>query len=173
MKDIPLTNYQLIAFFIPGQLFVFSYFIACENIKNIGSLVSCLQSVNIGFLLVSVAMSFLVGLVFDAIRNGCIEKCFDKCEKNKSKKMNWDFFYTGKKDDVGVFYGRYFTYYCFDFNLILSLISSLILIDGYSSLEYKYAITVTVILSIGFLIRDGISLRNDMIDVTNYKKNTP
>ena len=175
MKDIQLTNYQLISYYLPGQLFVFCFFITYQQVNSIDKLITSLKDLNIAFGVVSIIFSFLIGLIFDAIRNGFIEKIFKLIEKKKPKtdKINWDFFYTGDIKDVGVFYGRYFTYYCFDFNLIISLFISIIMLDSCGSLKYKLIFTLVSIGSIISLLSDGLVLRSDMAKATNYKNPKP
>lgn len=171
MKDIPLTNHQWISFFLPGQLFVFSFFITYRQVNSIDTLLYSLKSLNIAFLIVSIIFSFIMGLIIDAIRNVFIEGViFRIIEENKLKenRFNWDFFYLGEREEVGVFYARYYTYYCFDFNFILSLILSLITFY-FSFLNCKFSLTIIVLVSAFFLWRDAVILRRDMIKATNAK----
>src|ERR1035438_3149668 len=105
MKDIPLTNHQLIAFFLPGLLFVFCFFITFTHVNSIKTLICSLENLNIAFLIVAIILSFIIGLVFDAIRNVLFdEKIFKRRERNNAEinRLNWDFFYTGKREEVGV-----------------------------------------------------------------------
>jgi hypothetical protein len=172
MKNIPLTNFQLISYFLPGFVIVFCLFLALEPISNFSDIVDCMKDLNIGFLIASLIISFVFGVSIDAIRNGFIEARIIDCIERKihpNNKMDWSFYYKGSKEDVGLLYARYFTYYCFDGNMILALLISLAILFKYSVLVNCWLAVGTIIVCV-FLFCDAHSLRKDMVNVTHYSK---
>ena len=170
MKEIPLTNYQLLAYFAPGFIVVLCFFICNEPIKNWPTLKLALKEISISLIATALICSFIFGLIIDGLRNGCVEWLLDYNERRKPKKdkINWAFFYQGKKEDVALFYARYFTYYCFDINVVLALCLSVGLLDVYSHLPHKVLLTALFGAGVLLLLRDGLSLRIDMAEATNF-----
>jgi hypothetical protein len=170
MKEIPLTNYQLLAYFSPGFIVVLSFFICNEPIKDWPTLKLALKETSISLIAIALICSFLIGLITDGVRNGFVEWFFDYKERRKLQKdkINWAFFYQGKKEDVALFYARYFTYYCFDINVMLALCLSVGVLDVYSHLPHKELLTTFFGIGVLVLARDGLSLRIEMAQATNF-----
>ena len=191
MNISQLTRHQIICYFLVGFIFVllivFSYYkwsfdllIGIINNKEKNYLV-------IGVILLPV--SFLIGLIMDAIRNGILEDyiiephLLDYKEKENKKgkySINWEFFYPNDtdEDNVKAFYDRYYTYYVFDMNMIIALI----IVFGYSTFnifynclcEYscQYIFSSIVIGIITYIFwKDGIDLRVEMAKITNKLNN--
>lgn len=170
MKEIPLTNYQLLAYFAPGFIVVFCFFICNEPICDWDSLKLAFTDLSIGLLIGALISAFIVGLILDGLRNSAVECLLDLKDRKKApgNKVKWSFFYEGRKEDVALLYARYFTYYCFDFNVILALIVSVTILDIYSQLPEKWLLTIFFIVPALWLLWDGISLRKDIAAATNH-----
>lgn len=170
MKEIPLTNYQLISYFAPGFILVLCFFICNDPIKDWPTLKIALKEISISLTAIALFCSFIVGLIIDGFRNGCIEWLLDYRERNRpaKDKINWAFFYQGRKEDVALFYARYFTYYCFDINVVLALGLSVVMLDIYSLLPHKVLVSSFFAVGALMLLRDGLSLRIDMAQATNF-----
>jgi heme/copper-type cytochrome/quinol oxidase subunit 4 len=170
MDKIPLTNYQFIAYFLPGLPFITGVFITLEQVQAFPALLGCMKDLSIGFLILSLILSFIVGLIFDAVRNGVIDNLLDWM-LSKEFEVNWKFFYTGKSKKVGFFYARYFSYYCFDFNMVVSLTATAVLMAWKSSLLFECRMWVIIgsVLCNVILCIDAISLRKEMHQVTHQE----
>jgi hypothetical protein len=170
MKEIPLTNYQLLSYFAPGFIVVLCFFICNEPIIDWFTLKLALKDLSLALIASALFCSFIVGLLLDGIRNGILENLFNFLERKKdeSEKINWSFFYKGRKEDVALLYARYFIYYCFDFNAIFALFFSCLLLDIYSQLPHKVLISFIFGIAILALWIDGLSLRGDLAEATNY-----
>jgi len=170
MKEIPLTNYQLLAYFAPGFVVVFCFFMSNEPVHDWATLKLSLKEISIPLTAAALICSFIIGLFIDGLRNGFIEPLFKFKEHRlkKNKKINWDFFYQGKKEVVALFYTRYFTYYCFDINLVLAIVFSIAMLDVFSQLPHKLLTTILFCIGAIVLLVDGVSLRSDMAKATNF-----
>jgi hypothetical protein len=152
-------------------------YISYEPISDISSLLDCTKDLGIPFLILCLLLSFIAGLVFDAVRNGIVDNVLDGLIKwkilPKLFEVNWSFFFKENAEKVGYFYARYFTYYCFDYNLVLSLIASLVVIDIHSQLPHKMLVTWIGIIAIAVLKIDALSLRIEMRKATNLNNPNP
>jgi hypothetical protein len=163
MEKIPLTNYQLIAYFVPGFILEFCLFLSFERVVDYHSLLCRIEGVSIPLMVIFLFLAFAIGLVLDGIRNGIVDNLLDLLiliiPPGKYFKVNWDFFHKGKPETVGYFYARYFTYYCFDFNMILSICVSLWFLNHPANLIHLNTVNTIGLASAIFLFLDAISLR--------------
>ena len=170
MDKIPLTNYQFIAYFLPGFVFEFAFFLSFEEISGFHSLTFALKDVGIPFFVLFLLLAFAVGLIIDAIRNSSIDNWLDQRIKkgrlSENYEVNWAFFHEGDGKTVGYFYARYFTYYCFDWNMALAMLISTIALLVAHALPYLWIISVLSGVAIFFLGRDAMFLRDDMREAT-------
>jgi len=174
MEKIPLTTFHIIGYFLPGFIFIFSFFIANDHISNLPCLIKAIKELNYGILFLTIILSLIVGIVFDAIRNGIFENILfeKKWLKKWFREMNWNFFYIATEQKVARLYKRYFNYYVFDLNCILSLVFSALVLDKFSSLSpsYKGLVTFIAFVIIVVLLYDARSLREEMADITHDNK---
>lgn len=176
MDKIPLTNFQLIAYFVPGFVSVVGCFVAFEHISSFCCLIECLKGLNVAFLVLSLIASFIIGLIFDAVRNGILDNFIDcmisrrwlRFLRLQRIKIDWSYFYKGEKEEVGTFYARYFTYYCFDLNLLISLGASVAILVGCKVFSRASIQSLIIYTTMATLLIDAISLRRDMAKATGF-----
>jgi hypothetical protein len=172
MDKIQLNAHQIFAFFLPGIVFTIpsTYCYYYMNIEK-GSIDSFFKhykdnSILITFILL--ILSVLFGLFFDSIRNGLLEPIFERL--NKKRKINWDYFFEESEEKIENLYSKYYNFYVFNINLILSLISSAIVLKLCIPIDcnlFDYLIIGSVCLIFG---KEAYSLKREIIKITNLKK---
>ena len=84
------------------------------------------------------------------------------------KKINWDYFYKADNSKVGILYSRYYTNYCFNGNMVFSLIASGLLFWCYCHTpSVLHWAVIIILLSIIILGVDFFTLRGRIADYTN------
>lgn len=166
MDKSQLTQHQILSFFPPGFIFIacylFIYFYPANNIDFLSHFFEEIKIIGplggIGI----IVFSFIIGLIFDAIRNGILENALPS-------KINWEYFHhdtTTKKLDG--FYRRYYSYYVFDLNVSISLFicTIMLFLSASCNKTFNYLIAINLI-AIVFLAIDAFDLRKEMSTITN------
>lgn len=98
-------------------------------------------------------MAFVLGQLLDSIRD-LLERFFDRW----GEQVNWEFFFTADRAKVDRLDDFYFTYYVFNSNLVLPLLTFCLLAAGCGHWVMAFAIAVAA--AIVFL--DARSLRGEI-----------
>lgn len=163
-----LSQHHFLAFFFPGLFLLFNFFIiktppADNSFSDFANIAN--QNLKLplaSFLLIA---SVFIGIIIDALRNTFCEKLYDKMKKYNMIEA-WKKFASFDKDKKDLFYDSYYSYYCFDINIVIASIISLI----FYFYTFCYDRTLNIvswfsllnILLIYVLIRDASSLRTEM-----------
>jgi len=160
MDKIPITRHQLVAFFLPGFIFILFAFIACQQINSLTVFMDYTNDVSLFIAVVALILSFAIGILFDGIRDGFLESIWDNF-----KPINWKYFNNPNKDEIEGLYLRFYTYYTFDLNLS---ISNIFLIIIFLSFNYTNKfVWIVLIISTIISIVDACSLRKIIREITN------
>ena len=147
MEKIRLTNFQIIGYLIPGFAFLVLVYFSYYGFKIYETLEVVLydskNEFHFYYGLAVLILAFCIGLILDSIRNGIVEEYLDDRKfvqkynrKDISRKYNilssnveaddgiidWDYFFSSKEENCARLYGKFYTYYVFDVNLMLVLI---------------------------------------------------
>jgi hypothetical protein len=175
MKTPSLTSIQLIGYFLPGFMLIFLFF--CVQLNwNFERMITLFISKDTSYLVIGAILlpiSFTMGLIVDAIRNGLIE---DSLDEKRSKKINWEFFSFADNKEKKLVYERYFNYYVFDFNMAIVLIVVVLytlILSVYNLYNYGCHISLPYIISFFlmglvtyFLFKDALNLRDELANKT-------
>jgi len=176
MDKIPLTNYQFIAYFLPGLTLVLSLFIALEPITDFSTFADCIKDITPAIGIVLLLSCFIAGLVLDTTRTAAvdlfIDKVLAKMKLFQRFSIEWSYLYPDTKHEVGYFYARYYSYYCFDINMIVAIVASMIFIDHWSILAHRWPVNVFGPIAAICLLADAGVLRMEMHNITTGSKAT-
>ena len=162
--NFSLKPHPLIAQWVPGFTFLTLLWGSLHG-WNFSALVPTGAQAVLYTLILSVA-PFVIGQVFDTIRNTYIESAFDKCPK---RKIWWEEFITAKEDELTRVEENYFTYYVLDWNLAFSLIAFRLLsfllfwLNGAPTNMWDgIGLTLAIVFVSRLFIKDAISLRVEL-----------
>lgn len=176
MDKIPLTNYQFIAYFLPGLTLVLSLFVTLQPVTDFSSLADCIKDITPAIGIVLLLSCFIAGLVLDTTRTAAvdifIDKVLTKAKWFKGFRIEWSYLYPDAKHEVGYFYARYYSYYCFDINMIAAIVASMIFIDHWSILTHHWPVNVFGPIAAICLLADAGVLRMEMHNITKDTKAT-
>jgi hypothetical protein len=152
--------------FLPGFLFLTGVVFVWKD-YNIHCLFAIGSKLSVPLGIGIIIISFIIGQVFDSIR----DRFFEPCHK---KNINWDFFYEAPKEQIEKLDDNYYIWYVLNTNLVISLIGLLIFV-AFHALFGKvkitpWAVVIVSILSMIPLWMDANSLHEDVAKHTQKKK---
>ncbi len=158
--NISLKPHILISHFIPGFVFIVMSFSSYMNWK-INLIVATLKDTpNTNIIIVSfvsIIIAFLIGEVFDSLRDLLEEFPLNKI----FSEVNWDFFFNADKEKIEKLNESYFTWYVFNLNSSLSLIGALLFTTLFIN-NPPFKIWAIVVIASLILFIDGIILRKEI-----------
>ena len=156
--NFSLKPHQLVAHWVPGFLLLMVIAVlhpsASEGVKALLPHSDALS----GFVLA--VLAFAIGQLLDAVRDLC-ENIWDRWDK-----VDWDFFFEAKPEQIEKLDGSYFTYYVFNSNLVLPLLYFSLgrLISGH------YAQFALALAADAFFIVDARCLRKEIARHTRARR---
>lgn len=160
-----IKQHPLISHLIPGFIFLLILYIASFDWK-IMPLILDTEKVPSGNNLIiigiiSLVAAFLLGEVFDSLRDLIWENLWDKFLK---KGIKWEFFFNGSIMDINKLQDGYFTWYVFNVNSSISIFFSLII--GFVWLDFSLIVLFIGIIIMTILVWDAIELRKEIVQHT-------
>lgn len=157
-----IKQHPLISHLIPGYIFLLILYIASFD-WEIKPLILDTEKVPSGNNLIiigiiSLVAAFLLGEVFDSLRDSIWENLSDFFKKHE---IHWDFFFQGDMENIAKLQDGYFTWYVFNVNSSISILTALIISlhwINYSSIALWIGIII-----IAILISDAVVLRRDIV----------
>lgn len=112
--------------------------------------------------LIFVVLAFALGEILDSIRDVLLEDAWN----NRAKvRVNWDFFFEAREDQIEKLRTSYFTYYVFNHNLALGLL----LLSGAELVADHPALVALCLTAACVLALDARSLRREIAKHTTNR----
>jgi hypothetical protein len=172
---------QILIGFLPGFLFIL-FIIAIYNGFNWADIKKEVQGFGTTLSFVLIIIAFIVGQVFDSLRDGIFEILLNHnvslpLPKKKRwlllNKIKWEFFATAKEDRIDNLDDNFYIWYLVNFNLFLCILTVFIIIFINKTFYDKLStigIVLFIISLIAFLI-DSLVLRIEVGKITNDEYN--
>jgi hypothetical protein len=167
--------------FLPGFLFVVGVVFVWKD-YNIRCLFAIGNKLSVPLGIGIVIISFILGQVFDSIRDWLIEGCrykhFKKLHKKRRsryrKDVNWDFFYDAPKEKIEKLDDNYYIWYDLNVDLVISLVSLVIFVLVHALFWKLNIIPDAVVIGISILSmiplwKDANALRKEVAKHTQNK----
>lgn len=161
--------------FLPGFLFIIAFVIIYKKFDLV-SIKELLKSSSLLTGIAIVIFSFILGQVFDSIRDNFIEDMLFKFIYKKND-IQWDFFFEASEEEIDKVDNNYYLFYVININLSISLfIIALMVLLGWpyeipnGFFISKCLLLIIIAVSIIILMWDAIVLRKDIANHTNSKQ---
>jgi hypothetical protein len=161
--------------FIPGFILLFGIIIL--NYGCDFSLVdSFMQKITLFSGIVILISSFIIGQIIDSIRDA-IDELIDKLRKNKTKKINWMFYFESEEEDIEKLDNNFYLFYTINFNIAICFFILLLFVLADSPICIatnlfikKCWLAVSLVVSIFILVFDAILIRKYIVKITHTHK---
>jgi hypothetical protein len=159
--------------FLPGFLFLIGVLVIYKQYKPPQIWLFC-RNMSLPSGIGIVILSFIVGQVFDSVRDWGIERIHSRCFKAD---IYWQYFSKASTEDIEKLDDNFYIWYVLNYNLAISMFAviALVVLDSIKWLPVKELFTVPWIVgllgvSIFFLIADAYTLRKDVSEITSRNK---
>jgi len=168
--------------FLPGFLFLTGVIVVCKDYDIVG-LCAFGNKLSVPLGIGIVIISFIIGQIFDSIRDCFIEgwryKHFKKQHKKRRlryrKDVNWDFFYDAPKEKIEKLDDNYYIWYDLNVDLVVSLVGLVIFVFVHALFGKVNIIPDGVVIGISILSmiplwKDASELRKEVAKHTQNKE---
>ena len=170
--------------FLPGFLFICGIILANQEF-DFNQILNQANDITLIIGIAIIILSFIIGQVFDSVRECGIEKYFEhkykNCKSKDKQDINWDFFYDAMEKDIDKLDNNYYLFYVLNFDLSICLLFLILYFPFWivfssckldSSTIKSIMIFITIYgASILLLVLDALELRKEIARHTNKSSN--